>query len=312
MAIANSASGVAPNVFQKNMELAAQQLQSRFRMFADVMTGATGKAQTHRKVGKEEMDLETSRIADTGGTEATYYSRVVTPSKGVKTSLVDEDDQATLDIDVSPGGSLLTTHQAAAGRFVDRYFIAGLTGSNTELDLDGNYSTIALPSTQKVAVNYGGSNVGMTLAKLVKAKSIFGVNEAWGQGQNSDPNARLCIAVSQRQLDDMLNSVTQVGSSDYNKVKALVDGEVEYFMGIYFLRSEQLTKTSIDGTYESVACPMWVSTGVHLDFWYDVKTSITVRNDKSEALQVRSKIKFGVSRKDEDRVVEVSCQQTKL
>jgi hypothetical protein len=299
----------ARNMFQDGIEHVAQQMQSRFRGFATVKTGCTGKSQAHRKLQKKEMRDVTGRLQQTVGEENAVLQRFLFPRKAELTTWIDEDDAQDMDYQFGPTGETQTQHTAAASRKVDDIFIAGILGTNYEGSED-NIQTVAL--SQTVAVNYRRdgltTNTGLTLAKLVRAKGRFGKLEVYGQEAKAE-GARLCMAVSQDELDNLLFEVEQTGSSDYNKVKALVDGEVDYFMGINFMRSERLPFTTPGGGKIIRSCPIWVSTGVHLDFWYDIKTHIDVRTDVSHAVQVRSVLKVASGRKDEDRVVNVLCEQ---
>lgn len=328
MSVALTVPQSARNMFQSGMERAAQQLQSRFRAFASVKTGCTGKSSAHRKLQKMEMNDVTGRLQPTVGQEIALEHRYLFPRKADLATIVDEDDAAELDLAVAPTGEISTEHVSAAGRKLDSIFLSGILGNNLE-GLEDSMSTIALPSTQYIPVDYrrdgGSGNLGLTLAKLVRAKGRFGKLEVYSQEQK-ESGAKLCMAISQDELDNLLYDVTQTGSADYNKVKALVDGEVDYFMGIHFLRSELLpiaaaaatiATGNMAGTTVTVASgkiirtlPMWVNTGVHLDFWYDVKTSIDVLPTQSQAIQVYSRIKAGACRKGEDRVVGIYCEQT--
>lgn len=291
-------------VFQDGMEHLSQQKASRFQKYATVKTGCTGKSAAHRKIQVTEMSDVTGRIQPTVGEELGLEQRYIFPRKAQKATLIDEDDAATLGLAVAPTGDIAMQHRMAAGRKIDKIFLDGISGDNLE-GVEDTMSTIALPSSQLVLVNYGGSNSGLTLGKLIRAKGIFGENEVYGQDQHED-GARLCMAVSQKQLDNLLEDVTQTGSADYNKVQALVNGEVDYFMGIHFIRSEQIGLAAA-GIRN---CPVWINTGVYLDFWYDVKTSIDVLATQSQAIQVYSRIKVGAARKDEDSVVLVRCDET--
>jgi len=301
----------ARNMFQEGMEHVAQQLQSRFKAYATVKTGCTGKSQAHRKVQKAEMNDHTGRLQPTVGQELLLEHRYLFPRKASLATILDEDDAQELDLAVAPTGEISTQHGAAANRKLDDIFIAGILGPNLE-GIEDNMSSIALPAAQIIAINYrrdgGSANTGLTLAKLVRGKGRFGKLEVYGQ-ESKDAGAKICMGVSQDELDNLLYDVEQTGSADYNKVKALVEGEVDYFMGIHFLRSERLPVTSLGGGKIRRECPMWINTGVHLDFWYDVKTSIDVLPTQSQAVQVYSRIKAGACRKDEDRVVNIYCEQ---
>lgn len=311
MSVALTVPQSARNMFQSGMERAAQQFQSRFRAYAQVKTGCTGKSQAHRKIQKMEMNDVTGRLQPTVGQEIALEHRYLFPKKADLATIVDEDDAAELDLAVAPTGEISTEHISAAGRKLDSIFLNGIIGSNME-GAEDNIQAVSLPAGQYIAVDYrrdgGAGNLGLTLAKLVRAKGRFGKLEVYGQEQK-ETGAKLCMAVSQDELDNLLYDVEKTGSADYNKVKALVDGEVDYFMGINFLRTELLPFTGPSSDKIIRSCPMWVTTGVHLDFWYDVKTSIDVLATQSQAIQVYSRIKAGACRKDEDRVVVVYCEQ---
>lgn len=314
MAIEISIPQSARNMFRDGIEHVAQQLQSRFRQCATVTTGCTGKSQGHRKIQKSEMADVTGRHLDTVGDELAILQRYIFPRKAEKVTWIAEDDAQDINNEFGPTGETQVMHTGAIGRKCDDIFIAGLLGVNYEGPEDG-IVTVALSTganSQTIAVNYRRdgltTNTGLTLAKLVRAKGRFGKQEVFGQEQKM-AGVKLWCAVSQDELDNLLFEVEQTGSADYNKVKALVDGEVDYFMGINFMRTERLPNTPPSANKIIRSCPMWTSDGVHMDFWTERRTLIDVRPDKSHTIQVRSVLKMGAGRKDEDRVVNILCEQ---
>lgn len=311
MSVALTIPQACRNMFQDGLEHEAQQLQSRFRECARVKTGCTGKSQAHRIKRKVEMRDATGRLQKTVGEEQSLEHRYIFGRKAYLATLIDEDDAMDLDWAFGPTGEEQADHVSAAGRKVDDIFISGILGNNYE-GTEESIATVALPAAQIIAVNYRRdgltANQGLTLAKLIRAKGRFGKQEVYGQDAKQE-GAKLWMAVGQDELDNLLYEVEQTGSADYNKVKALVDGEVDYFMGIHFKRTERLPYTEPGGGKIIRSCPMWVSTGVYMDFWYDVKTSIDVLPTQSQAVQVYSRLKVGAGRKREEYVVNVLCEQ---
>lgn len=301
----------ARRVFAEGFEREAQQTMSRFRSYADVKTGLTGKTHGFKKIVKREMVDVTGRLQDTNPEEQLFRYRYLFPRKAKLATIFDEDDASELALAVAPTGETIVEHTSAAARKIDAIFIAGILGANFEGEED-NMTSVPLPASQQVAINYhrdgSTTNVGLTLAKLIAGKAKFGKNEVHGQGMDG-AKGKLCMAVSQDELDNLLFDVEQTGSADYNKVRALVDGEVDYFMGIHFLRSELLPTASLGGGKISRTCPMWVSDQVRLGFWADLKTSIDVLPNKDQAIQIYSRIRLNSCRKDENAVVAVFCQQ---
>lgn len=284
---------------------------SRLRECATVKTGCKGKAETHNRINPTEMEDQTERLAVTQGEQLGTIVRWVFPRPAQKTTFLDEWDSDLLGETILPTGEATQQHTMASGRLMDKRTLDGVVLDNFEGGIDDPGPTAtALPASQKVAINYNrdGSttNRGLTLGKLIVAKSKFGLNEVYGQYQKLAGD-KLVMAVGQDQLDDLLFDVEQVGNADYNKVKALVDGEVDYFMGIYFKRVQFLTRTDVGGGVLADSCPMWVKSLVKFNIWRDFRSRISIRDDLSEAIQIRSKVMVGACRLQEEGVVIVDC-----
>jgi len=135
----------------------------------------------------------------------------------------------------------------------------------------------------------------MTVAKLRSARRLFMQNEV------DTDNDQLFIALTSQQIENLL-ATTEVTSSDYNTVKALVAGDIDTFMGFKFVQIERLPKVSTTRT-----CFAWAKSGMHLGMWNDITTRIGERADKSYATQVYVKGTFGATRVEEGKVVSIAC-----
>ena len=160
-------------------------------------------------------------------------------------------------------------------------------------------TSVPLSAGQKVAVNFVESgtaaNSGLTIGKLRRAKFILDSNEV-------DEEEERIIVVSARQLQDLLRTV-EATSADYNTVRALVDGNVNTFMGFKFRRTQLLGLTS---TVRS--CYAYVKSGIVLAE-RGLKTYMDVRTDLSHSLQIRSVASLGAVRMEEKKVVEIACDE---
>ena len=116
----------------------------------------------------------------------------------------------------------------------------------------------AFPSAQKITV----AATGLTIAKLVSAKKLLDKN-------NVDPSIKRYIVVSPEQIEDLLNSTT-VTSADFNTVKALVQGDINTFVGFEFIVSNRL---SVDGSNDRL-CYAFAQDGVKLAVGKDVMARI--------------------------------------
>lgn len=311
MGVELTVSQAARTMFQEGFERAAQQMQSRFRNFASVKTGLTGKSHAFKKIRKREMKDVTGRLQQTVGEEQAYEYRYMMPRKASLATILDEDDASELGLGVAPTGDILLEHQSAAARKLDDIFLAGIMSDNLE-GAENAIVPVQIPAEQIVAVDYGTNaenpSRGLTLAKLIEAKGRFGINEVYGQDVE-DGGGQICMAISQQELNNLLLDVEQTGSADYNDVRALVNGQVDQFLGIKFLRTERLPVELPGGGKKIRRCPMWSSAGVRLGFWEDVRTNIDVLPGLSQAIQIYSRMRVNACRFDEDRVVIVRCEQ---
>ena len=138
------------------------------------------------------------------------------------------------------------------------------------------------------------ASTGLTVAKLRAAKKILGEGEV-------DKSIARHIAVMAEQLDDLL-ATTEVTSSDFNTVKALVQGELDTFLGFKFHETQRLTD---DGTDRQVIA--WAQDGILLGVGQNPVARISERNDKNHATQVFYSMTIGATRMEEAKVVEVAC-----
>jgi hypothetical protein len=213
---------------------------------------------------------------------------MVTLSDYEYADLIDDQDKIRLLID--PTSTYARAAAAAIGRKMDDVVIAAM-GGTAKTGATGSTDT-ALPSAQKIA----HGSAGLTIAKLVSAKKIL------DQG-SVDPSIPRYIVVSPEQMEDLLNSTT-VTSADFNSVKALVQGDIDTFVGFKFITSNRLTD---DGT--SRLCYAWAEDGMKLALGKEPTASIDVRPDKSMATQVYYCSSFGCTRMEEAKVVEIACNE---
>jgi len=201
--------------------------------------------------------------------------------------LIDKKDKIQLIND--PQGPYVQNAGFAMGRALDTviiqaFFAAAYTGKT------GSTSTAFPTSTHQVA----SGSVGLTVAKLRAARKIL-------RSRNIPKNEPLFIAVTATEIDDLLGT-TEVTSVDYNNVKALVDGNVDTFMGLKFIHTELLED---DATTRSV--PVWAKNGMLVAANPEMEVDIGPRRDKRNSIQVYVSGNFGATRMDEDRVVNILC-----
>lgn len=264
----------------------------------------TGKERTINQIGKSKARKITTRNGKTIASNHPFAKRWLRLSPFDEVYQEDEWDEELLGVVSSPKSEVVASHAMAFNRAAEKEIIDALIGTA----FIGEHGTdeVELPNTQKVPVSYihggTGSNSGLTLAKMIRARSILGINEALGD--NDD--AMACAIVTQKQLDDLLVNVDQVSNSRYSDVKALVDGKVNHFMGFKFKRTQQLP---LDAATDIRTCIFYVPTGVAYGA-NSRRVKFSTRDDLNETLQIRTKGRMGATRLEEEKVVLVYADES--
>jgi len=274
--------------FSSNVTLLSQQMGSILRAGVDEES-VTGEKAFFDQVGAAAAVKRTSRHGDTPLVETPHSRRQVTMETYEWSDLIDDADKVRMLID--PTSTYARAAAAAIGRSIDDEIISAATGT-AKTGKSGGTST-TLPAGNQIAA--GGAD--LTLAKLIQAKKILDLNSV-------DPSIPRHIAVGPDQIEALLNNTT-VTSSDFNTVKALVQGEINSFMGFQFHVTTRLAKSGNDRT-----CFAWAQDGLKLAVGKDVMSRIDERADKSYSTQVYYCATFGATRMEEDKVVSIVCDES--
>lgn len=282
--------------FDSNWKHLVQQKNSKLKEYVTI-DSIEGKEKSYNQIDATSMTQITDRSKDTRISDQAMAKRWIRPTQYDCAKLVDEWDEQLLGEVVLPTSPIIQSHAQAYARTCDTIIIGAL-GGTAYTGTTGTTATV-LPAGQKVAVNYVESgtaaNSGLTIAKLRAAKFLFDSNEI-------DEEEERIMVVSAKQLQDLLRTI-EVTSQDYNSVRALVDGQLNTFMGFKFRRSQLLGKVS---TVRS--CYAYVKSGVILAE-RGLKTHMDVRTDLSHSLQIRSVASLAAVRMEEKKVVEIACDE---
>jgi len=274
--------------FSANIQMLSQQMGSLLRDAVDVES-VNGEKAFFDQVGAASAVLRTSRHADTPLVDTPHSRRMVTMSDYEYADLIDDQDKVRLLAD--PTSTYSRAAAAAMGRAMDDVIITAALGT-ANTGKEGATST-ALPSGQKIAQG----SAGLTIAKLLSAKEILDANSV-------DPSITRHIVVSPKQISDLLNNTT-VTSSDFNTVKALAQGELNTFVGFNFIVSNRLN-TDSNSDRQVIA---FASDGIKLAVGKEPSARIDERADKSYATQVYYCQSVGATRMEEEKVVEIACNE---
>ena len=285
----------APNTifvqqYQTVIYLLAQQADNRFAGSIVQDYNWTGAAKFYPQYATDSMVELTTRFADTPTQAANFSNRMVTPRFFVSSTL--EDPKDALQQAVDPKSIMMMAKHAAANRTKDDLIIASWGG--TSYTGQTGATPVVFPSSNQIVYNQFTTGNGLSKAKCLAAKRILDANEV----ESTDRFASYTAC----QLEDLLNT-TEVTSSDYNVIHALVQGEVKTWCGFQWIHSERLLT---DASSHRLIY-FWQKYSSILAIQKDIESRIDERIDKNMAWQVYLRMCMGATRLEEARIVQVSC-----
>ena len=274
--------------YSANVQMLSQQMGSRLRDTVRV-ENITGKNAFFDQVGVATAQLRSSRHADTPQIDTPHARRRVSLADYEYADLIDDQDKVRMLID--PTSSYAQAAAAAMGRAMDDVIISAALG--TAFTGETGSTSTAFSSDNQIA----NGSADMSVAKLIEAKKILDLADV-------DPSIPRYIAVGPNQIEALLNT-TSVTSSDFNTVKALVQGDVDTFLGFKFIVTNRL---SIASNIRS--CFAWAEDGIALGVGKDVNARIDERADKGYSTQVYYCMSIGATRMEEAKVVQIDCDES--
>ena len=274
--------------YSANVQMLSQQRGSLLR---DAVRSETmvGKNAFFDQVGKATAVKRTTRHGDTPQIDTPHARRRMSLVDYEYADLIDDQDKVRMLID--PTSTYAQAAASAMGRAMDDEIIAAATG--TAFTGETGSTSTTLPAGQQIA--HGSAD--LTLAKLITAKKTLDLASV-------DPSIPRYIAVGPNQIEALLNNTT-VTSSDFNTVKALVQGEIDTFLGFKFIVTNRLAVASSIRT-----CFAWAEDGLALGIGKDVTARIDERADKGYATQVYYCMSIAATRMEEEKVVSIACDES--
>jgi hypothetical protein len=267
--------------YSANIQMLSQQMGSLLRDKVRVES-VVGKNAFFDQVGSVTAQLRTSRHADTPQVDTPHSRRRLSLADYEFADLIDQTDKVRLLID--PTSSYAQAAAMAMGRAMDDVIITAALGTAFTGETGAGSETV------QTGVVKG--TTGLTVAKLISAKDLLDKADV-------DPSIPRHIIVGPEQLGNLLGD-SEVTSSDFNTVKALVRGELDSYLGFKFTVSNRLPKTGNDRT-----CIAYAQDGLLLGIGKDISARIDERADKSYATQVYYCQTIGATRMESAKVVPI-------
>lgn len=304
------------NQFSANVFHLSQQKASRLRGTVRVES-QNAEAAFYDRIGAVEAKSKNTRHSDVEFSDTPHSRRKVTMADFYYADLVDKEDKLRLLQD--PESEYSKAAYMTLGRKMDDVIIAGLLGSAYG-GKDGS-SSIVLPNSQKIAAFDGTATTGRKL----NLKTLKAIKKKFTKAEALDMDSDMIyLAVTSEQIESLLDE-TELTSADFNNVKALVSGTIDTFYGFKFIRIERLPTNTATYTYNkdtgavgsgsqtfaanSKSMIAWVPSALVMAMGSDVLGRIDERADKHYAKQVYASMTIGAARLEEEKVVEVICQE---
>lgn len=276
--------------FSGNVHMLSEQRMSRLRNTVRVET-VTGESAAFERVGGIDAPNQITQLhGDTPLNNTPHSRRWLYVADYDVADLIDKQSKVKLLID--PESVYTRRHAGTMGRGIDDAIISALGGDAAQGKAGG--TTVSLPLAQKVAV----ASTGLTVQKLLEAKEIL-------DGAEVDEFIPRFLACGSKQVRNLLND-DKVSSSDYNTVRALVQGQINEYLGFTFVRTERL---QVDGSSNRL-CYAYAMDGVVLGLNQEPASIAAPRPDKRHAQQIYTYGSWGAVRLEDEQVVEIACSES--
>lgn len=280
--------------YRNNVTMLTQQRGSKLRDFVTVNNGVVGKTVFTEQIGATEAKKRISRHGDSPLVDTPHKRRLYTMADYEWGDLIDKADRVRMLID--PTSTYAQSAAFAMGRVMDDVVIDALSGAASIEDA-GSQTTVSLSQTiAKTFSDVNSNDDVLNVAKLREAQQLF-------HTASVPEDEEKFIVVSPKGIQQLLGA-KEVTSSDFNTVKALVNGEIDTFMGFRFIVSNRLP---VSGTDRDAFA--FTRSAIELGIGQDVMARIEERADKAFSTYVYYCMTLGATRLEEEKVVKITYDE---
>lgn len=261
----------------------AYQADAVLRNTVRLRTGVTASTHKFPKIGSGVAQV---RIPQTDVTplNVTYSQATVTLGDWIAAEYSDIFNQAKVNFDERQ--ELVQVVSKAIGRRADQLVIDALAASSTSLT---------------VSNDIGGTDTNMNVAKLREAQRLLNAGNV--------PMEDRYILIHASNLSNLL-SETSVTSSDFNTVKALVQGELDTFLGFKFITIGDRSEGGLTGggSGQDRVVYAYHKNAIGMAEGMGIRSEINYIPEKTSWL-VSSMFSAGATAIDAGGVVAITCRE---
>jgi len=218
--------------------------------------------------------------------------------------LIDQQDRVYLLHD--PLGPYLQAAHMAMERVKDEVLVEAATGPAVRSNGPGSGATFSvdLPASQSLPVNFVSQgppvNSGLTVDKLIQARTRLAA-------AGVPDTLKRYFVCTEYQISNLLLDAERNSDSPLTEIRALIEGRINHLMGFEFVTIDPgIVKrdpaTGIRKCFAYVEPALLLSTG------QKIKSDVSIRADKSNAVQPYVSMTIGATRTQDKGVVQVFCE----
>jgi len=278
--MSTSLSSVANTEFDSEVKQAYQG-SGKLRGAVTLRTGVVGDTYKFRKMGKGYAQQRAAPSSDVTPMNVAHTQQTATLTNWYAPEYTDIFDAQEVNFDEQR--ELAQAIAGALGRREDALII------------DAIDDTTGIAGT--VSEDIGGTNSNLNVDKLRRANRYLGAKGV--------PKGDRYIAHTAAQMEGLLGE-TEATSSDFNTVKALVNGELNSFVGFQFIELEDRDEGDLPDESSEQRAFAWHKAAVGHAVGLDIRQETNYIPTKTSWL-ANGILKCGSVGRDADGIVEIEC-----
>lgn len=279
---------VYAQAYGQNILQLAQQKYSKLMPIAYMKPNVKGKTFFQDQMGQWSMQTKGGRNVQTPNNDPNLARRMATMVDYHDARLLDRGDELRMLSD--PRSAYTIAAAQSLARQIDTVIATQILGTANYGETGSSTVTLGTDLISGIS-HIAGTPATLTVARVIAAKRILDL-------ENVEMDDRFLV-INPYGLEQLLGT-TQVTSSDYANVKALVQGQVDTFLGFKVITSNQL---SASGT--TTSCFAMQRYGLCMAMSSEPIVRTDERQDLSYSWQVYYELNIGAVRLEEARVVKL-------
>lgn len=291
--MADTQNTVYAQAYAQNIMQLAQQKYSKLMPICYMKPNVKGKVFYQDQIGEWGMSAKGGRNVQTPNNDPNMARRMGTMVDYHDARLLDRGDELRMLSD--PRSAYTIAAAQSLGRQIDQVIATNIIGTANYGETGSLTITLGTDAISGIS-HIAGTPATLTIARLLLAKQILDLEDVEEEDR--------FFVINPYGLQQLLGT-TQITSSDYNSVKALVRGDIDTFLGFKFIVSNQL---STSGT--TTTCFALQRYGFCLAMGAEPMVRTDERTDLSYSWQVYYELNIGGVRLEEARVVKVDVNNS--